>query len=119
MNGDYLSNGNGVNKDGDNSSETSSSSVELASTPQTALQRDNVEDDLDAEMPSSPPTPPALSGSSASNANLLLPGANGSLNGKDDIFLNLQMWLLCPNAAITPVSTKKQNSLKPDFYAKL
>jgi len=80
MNGDYLSNGNGVNKDGDNSSETSSSSVELASTPQTALQRDNVEDDLDAEMPSSPPTPPASSASSASNANLLLPGANGSLN---------------------------------------
>ena len=55
----------------------SSISSELANDPQTALQRDNVEDDLDAEMPSSPPTP-----ASASNANLLLSGANGSINGK-------------------------------------
>jgi len=76
MNGDYMSNGNGINKDGDNSdSETSSSSSELASNTQTALQRDNVEDDLDAEMPSSPPLP-----ASASNANSMLSGANGSLN---------------------------------------
>merc|ERR1719362_2161812 len=63
MNGnDYLSNGNGVtNKDtenGNTSSITSDSSKELASTAQT-LQRDNVEDDLDAEMPLvSPPTTP-------------------------------------------------------------
>jgi len=63
MNGnDYLSNGNGVtNKDTDNSntsSTASDSSKELASTAQT-LQRDNVEDDLDAEMPLvSPPTTP-------------------------------------------------------------
>merc|ERR1719362_2465120 len=63
MNGnDYLSNGNGVtNKDtenGNTSSTASDSSKELASTAQT-LQRDNVEDDLDAEMPLvSPPTTP-------------------------------------------------------------
>jgi len=63
MNGnDYLSNGNGVtNKDTDNSNTSSiasDSSKELASTAQT-LQRDNVEDDLDAEMPLvSPPTTP-------------------------------------------------------------
>merc|ERR1712037_564698 len=51
----------GTNKDNDNSNTSSiasDSSKELASTAQT-LQRDNVEDDLDAEMPLvSPPTTP-------------------------------------------------------------
>ena len=69
MNGDYLSNGNGVNKNNSNE--------ELATTQQT-LQRDNVEDDLDAEMPQSPPT-------SASTANLMIP-TNGSLNSMSFFF---------------------------------
>ena len=69
MNGDYLSNGNGVSK--------SNSNEELATTQQT-LQRDNVEDDLDAEMPQSPPT-------SASTANLMIP-TNGSLNSMSFFF---------------------------------
>merc|ERR1712037_902260 len=96
----------GTNKDNDNSntsSTASDSSKELASTAQT-LQRDNVEDDLDAEMPlvsppTTPPNPTQLqheNGSSLGsfeNETITTPVVTESLNPKSPSETDLLLYL--------------------------